>query len=299
MIDFTCPECRTVLIGEAAKLRCDSCRREYLIRDGIPDFRKRDDYWCNVSREKMRLLNKRAEESGDWLAAAKEIVPQYMEHFVGFNRADAQFIWPVDKGARILDAGSMWGGLTIPAAQYAKEVVAIDKTVETLSFLGIRARQMGIRNIQPVASTLDKLPLPDNYFDLVVLNGVLEWVAFGEDLILEKHWNGRMKDVRRYTKGPTQMQIDVLKEIQRVTRPGGYIFLAIENRSGYQYLTGHPDDHVNLPFVTFLPRFAADMITRLLRGHSYRTYVYSQKGCANILSKSGYNQTKFYAAFPH
>ncbi|HDZ76843.1 MAG TPA: methyltransferase domain-containing protein [Candidatus Omnitrophica bacterium] len=200
---------------------------------------------------------------------------------------------------RVLDAGSMWGGLTLPVAQYAKEVFALDKTVETLSFLDIRARQMGYENIYPIASTLDKLPFKDGYFDLVILNGVLEWVAFRQNLILEKQWNAKSKAIKKYEQSPEQMQINVLKELRRVTKPEGYLFLAIENRVGYQYLTGYPDDHVNIKFVTFLPRFLADIITKIKRGFSYRTYVYSSIGYKNILQKSGYKKLKFYGAFAH
>jgi len=151
-----------------------ACGRAYPFRDGIPDFRHSDEYWCNVSKEKMRLLNDKARTTNDWLSAAKEIIPEYLDHFVGFQRADAQFLFPSGADARILDAGSMWGGLTIPVAQYSKEVYAIDKTIETLSFLRIRAGQMGFSNIHTVAADLEKLPFESGYFDLVILNGVLD-----------------------------------------------------------------------------------------------------------------------------
>ena len=296
---IVCPKCHEkIYLGEDCFL-CESCNARFPIINGIVDFREDDEYWCNVTREKMQLLVKLANEKNDWRFAAKSVIPEYMAHFDGFERADAQFIWPDKANMRVLDAGSMWGGLTLPVAQYAKEVFALDKTVETLSFLDIRARQMGYENIYPIASTLNKLPFKDGYFDLVILNGVLEWVAFRQNLILEKQWNTKSKAIRKYEQGPKQMQIDVLKELQRVTKPEGCLFMAIENRIGYQYLTGCPDDHVNIKFVTSLPRFLADIITKIKRGFSYRTYVYSSIGCKKILQKSGYRKFKFYGAFTH
>lgn len=298
-LKLVCPLCRASIISDGKSFVCRGCLTRYPVRDGVPDFRENDEYWCNVPREKMRLLNQKAKETNDWLAAASSLVPEYSRHFTGFERADAQYIWPVDSKSIVLDAGSMWGGLTIPVAQHAKEVFAVDKTIETLSFLNIRSRQMGLDNIHPIAATLERLPFPDNYFDLVILNGVLEWVAFRQDIILEKHWNGKNRLSKIYDKNPTEMQIEVLKELRRVTKPQGHLFLAIENRLGYQYLTGYPDDHVNIPFVTFLPRFLADLITKLKRGYSYRTYVYSLFGLKNILKKAGYKGCVFYGAFPH
>src|SRR3989338_2461700 len=175
---FICPFCRSQVKLEDTRLFCAICKKSYPITNGIPNFMEEQRYWCNVSREKMQLLNKTARETGDWLSAAKSIIPQYLSHFQSFSRADAQFLFPVNSSARILDAGCMWGGLTVPVAQYVNEVYAVDKTIETLDFLNIRARQMGLSNIYPVAATLERLPFYDNYFDLVILNGVLEWVAF-------------------------------------------------------------------------------------------------------------------------
>lgn len=296
---LVCPDCHSDITETGSAFFCASCRKKYPIIDNIPDFRKNDEYWCNVSRDKMRLLNRQARETNDWQSAAKSVVPEYIGHFMSFNRADAQFLFPITKDAQILDAGSMWGGLTLPVAQYAREVIALDKTIETLTFLNIRAAQMGYKNIFTIASTLEKLPFSDSYFDMAILNGVLEWVAFRQDLILERHWNQKFNSSRSYAKNPTSMQIEVLKELRRVLKPDGYLFLAIENRIGYQYLTGYPDDHVNIRLVPFLPRMLSDIITRLKRGFSYRTYIYSHIGCSNILLKSGYKKIKFFGAFSH
>jgi len=133
--NLVCPECHCGLVNNISKLTCLLCGRDYSIVNEIPDFRERDYFWCNVSREKMGELNRLARDTGDWLGAAKKVVPQYAGHFIPFDRADCQFLWPATKDSRILDAGSMWGGITIPAAQFHGEVYAVDKTMETIEFL--------------------------------------------------------------------------------------------------------------------------------------------------------------------
>ena len=294
-----CPFCHATLTEGDNKLKCPECNRTYPIRRGIPDFRHKDDYWCNVSREKMRGLNRRAEETGDWLNSAREILPEYADHFTPFYRADSQFLWPTNKDSIILDAGSMWGGITIPVAQFHREVYAVDKTVETLEFLKIRAEQMGFKNIHTFAAPLKSLPFSDNFFDLVILNGVLEWVGLEEDVILEQHWKGKRSEKQIYSKTPEEMQIDVLKELRRVLKPEGSLYIAIENRYGIQYFLTCPDDHNNVRFVTFLPRFLANKISKIMGKGQYRTYVYSPRQLADLLRKSGFKINLMYGVFSH
>ncbi len=297
--DLRCPDCRGVLTPGQSALSCPACRREFPVNGGIADFRDYDGYWCNVSREKMRALNARAETSGDWLAAARELIPEYTGAIEPFDRADARFLWPFDSNSRILDAGSMWGALTLPVARQCRQVYALDKTLETLAFLRIRAGQEGFENVRFAAATLDRLPFADGFFDMVILNGVLEWVACEEDVVLEEHWEGRRRLARRHQRDPRRMQVAVLKEIRRVLRPGGRLYLAIENRFGYQYLAGAPDDHVNIKYVPFLPRFIANAITKWKRGSEYRTYTYGLPGYRRLLRDAGFTDTEFYGAFPH
>jgi ubiquinone/menaquinone biosynthesis C-methylase UbiE len=297
--NLVCPHCHGQLSRHDVALLCPSCKKEYKIADGIPDFRQKDEYWCNVSREKMRELNRKASESGDWLKAARELIPEYIDAFEPFDRADAQYLWPTAKNSRILDAGSMWGGLTVPVAQHCGEIFAVDKTLETLEFLKIRAEQMGFNNIHVAASNVRELPFPDGYFDLVILNGVLEWVAFDQDVVLEAHWEKRRSDAATYTKNPRQVQVEVLREMQRVLKPGGHLYLAIENSIGYQYLIGTPDDHVNIKYVSFLPRFLANAITKWRRNSEYRTYIYSLPGYRCLLKDGRFGEMEFYGAFPH
>jgi len=302
--NLRCQKCRANLQEKNNVLVCLSCGQQYKIINGIPDFRVKDEYWCNVSREKMKELNALAEKSGNWLSAVNKLIPQYVGHIEPFYRADCQFLWPTNTESRILDAGSMWGGLTIPAAQYHKEVYAVDKTIETLEFLKIRAGQSGLHNVYPTTASLLELPFEDHFFDMVIVSGVLEWVALDQDVVLEKQWHGRGSGLRflqrkRYSHNPATIQLKVLQELRRVLKPEGSLYLAIENRIGYMYLAGWPDEHMNLPFIGLLPRFMANAITKLFLKSEYRTYIYTISGYRSLLKKAGFPRAVFYGVFNH
>jgi ubiquinone/menaquinone biosynthesis C-methylase UbiE/aminoglycoside phosphotransferase (APT) family kinase protein/uncharacterized protein YbaR (Trm112 family) len=295
---LVCPYCHNSLLRSEAGLGCETCRRVYPVSNSTPNFCERDEYWCNVSREKMQELNARARESGDWLQTARELIPKYLGAFEPYDRADAQFLWPINEKSRVMDAGSMWGGLTIPVAQYCGEIFAVDKTLETLDFLKIRAGQMGLTNLHVIASGMKNLPFPDGYFDMVILNGVLEWVAVEQEVVLEAHWGKKRKDYRAYPENPRRVQEEVLREIKRVLKKEGYLHLAIENRVGFHYFAGAPDEHVNLRYVPLLPRFLANFITRRKLNSEYRTYTYTPNGYRSLLKGGGFACAEFYGAFP-
>ena len=297
---FACVGCGSAADKSGDFFVCPGCHKKYPIVNGVPDFRLENGYWGNVSREKMRELNSLASRSGDWLGSAKKIIPDYVSHFAPLLRGDVQFLWPTNKDSVILDAGSMWGGITVPAAKYHRDVYALDKTAETLEFLDIRAKQMGLHNIHPVAADLNsRLPFLDGMFDLVILNGVLEWLGVTDEVILEKHWGGRFDKTTEQVRSPDEMQKDALSEMFRVLKPGGALYIGVENRFGIQYFLGMPDDHINVKFVTFLPRAIASFITRIRKGAPYRNYIYSPGQLRKLLRKVGFNRADFFSEFPH
>jgi ubiquinone/menaquinone biosynthesis C-methylase UbiE/uncharacterized protein YbaR (Trm112 family) len=298
--ELVCPVCRETLNTMTPEsLRCDRCRAVFSLKEGIPVFTKKDHYWCNIDRQHMHELLRAAEESGDWLRTVQGAIPSYARAFVPYHRADAQFIFPIDSGARVLDAGSMWGGLAVPIAQFCREVYAVDQTWETLRLLDIRATQMGLHNIRPIVSSIHRLPFPDRYFDFIVVNGVLEWLGMDEDVVIERDWTGRRENRFQYKRTPEEMQEAALREFRRVLKKSGSIYIAIENRIGLQYFFGYPDDHVNVRFVTILPRRIANAVTRLVRNCDYRTYIYSPGQLEAMLRRCGFEHVKLYSAHPH
>jgi SAM-dependent methyltransferase len=283
-LQLICPVCKTALVHTAGWLACSGCAARFPQREGIPSFAARDFYWNEIPRPDMQKVIEVAQTQG-WQTAVYDVLnpPGSKVHAtVGDERrVDWKFLLPLSRESRALDLGCGWGAAALTLAETCGQVVAMDATWERVRFLDIRRRQQSIGNLHPIhgGDTLT-FPFPDGYFDLVVLVGVLEW--FGESY----------PDLP-----PRAAQLKALRNLRLLLKSGGYLYVAIENRFGYDYLMGRPD-HNGLPFVGLLPRRLADWVSRRRTGRPFRTYQYSMWGYRKLLREAGFDRIQFYGDLP-
>jgi arsenite methyltransferase len=82
-------------------------------------------------------------------------------------------------GERVLDLGSGAGTDSLVAAQMVGEqglVTGIDMTPAMLSKARTAALEMGVANVEFVESEAERLPFPDEHFDVVISNGVIDLI---------------------------------------------------------------------------------------------------------------------------
>lgn len=241
-------------------------------------------YWGFLPEEKMASFLRMAEREGCRAAVEKYTDGYIQEYALDERRADFKALLPLTSESVVLDLGSGWGPVAISLARSCREVVGTDIALDNLRFIAIRARQEGIENISLVQIDLldeGNLPFSDASFDIVLLNGVLEWVG----------------DIAQGP-SPTECQLACLREVKRVLRPGGALYIGIENRFGYPLLLGAPDGHSKLRFGTVLPRLLASLYSRLVRGKDYRTYTYSYDGYRSLLKKGGFEEVSIFWPIP-
>jgi len=285
---FCCPICQNAVVFHNKSISCKECQKSWNFCYGIPDFSDRDHYWNQVPQIQMQKLIEQAEEIG-WRAALNHFFDNYNQYNYIKNyifdetRADWSYFIPLSSNSIVLDMGCGWGAVSVGLARTAGIVYAVDSTFETLRFLNIRAYQDGISNLVPLKlNPLDypKFPFQNSTFDLIVLNGVLEWVG----------------TVRR-DKNPSEIQRRALREIFNLLKPGGYIYIGIENRYYLGLLLGSRIHH-ELPFISILPRKLSNFITRLIKKEDHRTYVYSEQQYRRLLTNTGFASIDFYWPIP-
>ena len=82
-------------------------------------------------------------------------------------------------GERVLDLGSGAGTDSLIATQMVGErghVTGIDMTPEMLAKARAAAAEMGASNVEFVESEAERLPFPDESFDVVISNGVIDLI---------------------------------------------------------------------------------------------------------------------------
>lgn len=124
------------------------------------------------------------------------------------------------RGAVVLDAGCGVGGSSAALNARGADVIAVDRDPARLE-----AVRHALPDIDVEEADLEALPYPDDSFDAIVLQDVLEHVA-----------------------APSE----VLAELARVLTPQGVLYLSTPNRQSLANVVSDP--HFGLPFVSLYSR---------------------------------------------
>lgn len=284
-----CPLCRSELYLSEGNLYCVKCSASFPIEQGIASLMPQDlrtDYALTMQQ---RDLNRRAAEVG-WKTAVKEHVESHhceqgaeyaYEYASREARADFRFLMPVTQDSIVLDIGSGWGNITTAFARTCRCVIALDTNLENLDFVRIRAQQDGLGNVILVQGDACTLPIQTASCDAVTMVGVLEWVAWG-----------------RRDSLPHRLQELALRRVHDALKPGGCLYVAIENRFSFKYFLGQKEPHTGLRFVSILPYRIAQMYSLLARKQDYREITYSLHGLRQRLRSAGFSQIDFFFPIP-
>lgn len=279
---LVCTTCAGPLLDRESFLECDDCGARYEWRGGVPCFKPSPVYHGEIPQAVMRRLLDDGRREG-WRKAYDRAVAARTsreEYVLSARRAKMLELLPLRGDERVLDFGCGLGAITFALAGRVREVVALDAVWERVAFVDLRARQEGRSNVIAVCCG-DPLEMPfnDEAFDLVVVNGVLEYIplAVREEI--------------------GEAQRLALEQLARVLVPGGRLYLAIENRWAYTYFLGYPD-HNGLRFTSLLPRRIASLVERLWKGSPYRVATHGLRAYRRLLARAGFAPPKVYWPAP-
>lgn len=282
-VKFVCPHCRAELSLSNDSLLCDGCPRSWEMKEQIPCFVGEDFYWSEISQGQTGQVLESIRRDG-WEIGAVQYIREKFPQMYGYifqpERSNGLFLLPLSNQSTVLDIGCGFGTLSVCLSDKCKEVYAVDGGFERIMFLDFWRKFESKLNIQPVIADILHLPFPTNSFDVVVMNGVLEWVGLGIENI-----------------DPLEAQNNVLHYVHEILTENGYIYIGIENRYGLDYIFGEAD-HGGLRFTSLLPRWVADLYSHSVSGEKYRAYTHSCGVYKEMLRDAGFHEVQAYVAFP-
>lgn len=289
---LACPRCSHGLDLDSNEIRCPRCDTAWPVDGGIPRFHADATYWGELPPNDAMLFIDEARARG-WRQAVEARFgekPDMIITFCDWQRASWLSLLGLGSSASALDIGSGYGAITHSLARTVKEVYSVEAVRQRIDFTQVRLAQEGLDNVCLIQASALSLPFTPAMFDLIVVNGVLEWV--GEWAI---------------SGDPRSVQVDFISSLNRLLKPDGVLVIGIENRIGYGALRGSID-HSGLPYTSLLPRSLASLALRRWRPPhdrttinprgEYRTYTYSRRGYRKLLADSGFLSADFYWAYP-
>ena len=239
-------------------------------------------YWGVLPEDELSLLNNSIDNLGFRDAIEKHKFSMRFDYALDPNRANSiKFLFPSKLPYKVLEIGCGYGSLTLELAKISNEVHAVDAVYQSLLFTKHRIINEKISNVKlfqsDIFETEDFLKsFNDGSYDLIVINGVLEWVGSGSK-------KGNPKDYQK----------QFLAECSKKLKENGLLFLSIENRYYPGWISRDP--HSKLPFTAIAPRVIAHIISWLLTRKSYRTYIYGYRSLIKLMKESGlFLDSKFY-----
>lgn len=220
-------------------------------------------------------------KTNGWRAALKSVGLHKVCEAAAPNRLAWLKLVHLTPESKVLDIGAGTGGIACQLAEFC-HIEAVDVSTVDIEFLNIRAKQDQLHHFHAQVASATSLPFPDNHFDLVTLNGVLEWIPIENTQV-----------------HPKETQLKGLREIRRVLKDQGKLLLGIENGKALRYFLGVTEPHTDLSYVSLLPEKKAEALSQGIRGKSFLERTYSLRETEDLLIQGGFSHVESYWSYPN
>ncbi len=282
---YLCPHSRTRLKYNGETLLSDDGKYTYPIHNGIPSFLRYESAESKETTEKLERLNEQAKSKG-WLEALKDIYssdPGLIKYVTDKSRSIFLDLIPLTPNSDVLEIGPGLGQFTGLIASKVNKVYALEVVEGQAQFVKEHCRQINANNVEVACGGDDcMLPYQDQTFDVVILNLVFEWCG-----------------TREASGSHTDAQLRLIREVHRVLKPNGSLYLATKNRYALKYLLGKQDEHAyNMRFGNALPRWLMHLFLKLKGKNRAAGFLYSHNHLRRILLSHNFTRIRSFWAAP-
>ncbi len=198
-----------------------------------------------------------------------------LEYHLGSKRSNIYRGLNLEGVKTVLEVGCGCGAITRFLGEQGYQVDAIEGALPRAQIARLRCAELD--NVHIVSSNYHALELVAQHYDLIVFTGVLEYSGA---YATEK------------TDPEAQLK-QTLRQAYAALSDYGQILIAIENRTGFKYLAGASEDHLNVPNIGLLgyPEPLSGALTRGIR-------TWSKQQWCDIFSELGLQDYVFCYPFP-
>lgn len=179
-------------------------------------------------------------------------------------RANILEWFPFDKSKNILEIGAGCGAITSLLTERCSNVTCVELSKKRALINAFRNKKC--TNLEILVGDFNEIEYSREY-DYITLIGVLEYS-------------------NSFSKSNNPPQ-EFLKNVQKLLKPNGKLFIAIENRFGLKYWAGAREDHTGEFF---------DSIENYNRNKHIQTF--SKNELSNLLNSAGFNKIEFFYPIP-
>jgi len=215
---YNCPECKKELSQVENVLHCNNCLKHYKNENNFIIFENNNKPIISNNDKSIKKLLEEIKNSGFKIAIKNFLIlnQELESNFINTEydkSADIIFHGIGNNYSRCLDINSQFGNKSEILSNIFKQVYSIEQNDEYIELQKMRFKEKKCHNISISKCDLLKLPFPDDFFDLVLCNGVLnEITKFIE------------------TNDQDENQKKMVLELKRVINEKGCIIFGVNNR---------------------------------------------------------------------
>ena len=270
-LQFYCPECKNELSTVKDKLCCNKCSQEYVQTSNCVIFN--DDFFPvkTTFKDLIKEIDKTCYESAvkNFLITNPSFKPLLV--YSKFDKsADIIFHGLGRNTSRCLEIKSELGNRLSILSNIFQQIYSIEFEDEYIELQKRRFNKKICSNVSITKCNLLKLPFPDNYFDMVLCNGVLDNIN---------------NYVKTYTSEVTQKNF--ILELKRVINDDGCIIFGVENKHGFK--TKNISSYSELDFSKIKNKSTFKMKTNSNKKNQNSVLKYGFSKYRSLLENNGLN----------